>query len=40
VSAPIVEHQQLNAGDLVDKARERPSRRAMARSSNRRGTRR
>lgn len=40
VGTPIVEDQQLDAGDLVDERGKRPSRRAMARFSNRRRTRR
>jgi hypothetical protein len=39
MGAPIVQYQQLNASELVDEAAKRSSRRATARFSNRRGTR-
>jgi hypothetical protein len=39
VGAPIVEDEELDATELVDQPWERPSRRAIAMSSNRRGMR-
>lgn len=40
VGAPVVKDEQLHPSQLVDETGKRPSRRARARSSNRRGMRR